>query len=246
MGTPAVTTTVTDPLMEGETGVYEWGKLNTIIDEHYGGETASSGSAASNGAQVQCSANAAIAVMSCAARITCGTSVTISVGASGMNASVSFPPGNIFAANTSYPITCIAKTLPGLTSIAVTPADWTIWNVAGGDGAPTTQQYTATGTYSNGTTSTLTNAVWTSSNTSIATISSTGLAKATGTAWGTLTITSSSGGISGSTQLTVSYNTDQGGGGGGDQCGGDFDCPDNECCYNGSAAHARSKASGKT
>jgi uncharacterized protein YjdB len=88
-----------------------------------------------------------------------------------------------------------------LSSISVTPADASI--AVGG-----TEQYTATGTYSDGTMSVLTNATWVSSSTSIATIgSTTGLA--TAIAAGTTTITATSGSVSGNTMLTV---TSTGGG----------------------------------
>ncbi len=82
-----------------------------------------------------------------------------------------------------------------LTSIAVTPATA---SVPAGDG----HQFTATGTYSNGTTQNLTSTVqWTSSAISIATVSSGGLA--TGVTLGTATISATSGTISGSATLTV-------------------------------------------
>ncbi len=81
-----------------------------------------------------------------------------------------------------------------LTSIAVTPSTPSI-------AAGNTQQFTATGTYSNGTQKKLTTATWASSATSVATISSTGLA--TGVAQGTATITATSGTIQGSVTLTV-------------------------------------------
>ncbi len=127
---------------------------------------------------------------------------------------------------------CNAESDPThLNSISITPPTAGIYNVAGGDGAVTTQQFTAIGTYANGASNTLTNAVWTSSNTSIATVSSTGLAKATGTAAGTLTITASSGGTSGYATLSVTYNEDLGGGGGGGAgCFDDGGCASDECC----------------
>jgi phospholipase C len=82
-----------------------------------------------------------------------------------------------------------------LTSIAVTPATASIT-------AGKTQQFTATGTYNNGTTKNLTSSVtWLSSATSIATISSSGLA--TSLAPGSTTITATSGTISGTAVLTV-------------------------------------------
>ena len=87
------------------------------------------------------------------------------------------------------------SSLPTLTSIAVTPANPSI--TAGGQ-----QQFTATGTYSDGSHQDLTDsATWTSSSTTVATINSTGMA--TGVAAGTTTIKATSGTISGSTTLTV-------------------------------------------
>ena len=89
----------------------------------------------------------------------------------------------------------IASTPPALVSIAVTPANPSIPNGA-------TQQFTATGTYSDGSTQNLTaTAIWTSSNTAVATISSTGLATSLTT--GPTTIQAASGAISGTTVLTV-------------------------------------------
>ncbi|HTW75627.1 MAG TPA: PilC/PilY family type IV pilus protein [Steroidobacteraceae bacterium] len=83
---------------------------------------------------------------------------------------------------------------PTLVSITVTPTT-TIY--VGG-----TQQFTATGNYSNGSTQNLTSSVtWSSSMTAIATISSGG--RATGVAAGSTTITATSGAISGSATLTV-------------------------------------------
>jgi hypothetical protein len=83
-----------------------------------------------------------------------------------------------------------------LVSIAVTPANPSI-------SLGTTQQFTATGTYSDGSTPNITNSVaWTSSNTATATINGTsGLA--TAVAAGTTQITASLNGKSGSTNLTV-------------------------------------------
>src|SRR3990172_4038234 len=83
-----------------------------------------------------------------------------------------------------------------LVSIAVTPNNSSVALGA-------TQQFTATGTYSDNTAQDLTSLVsWTSSNTSIAAISNTGLA--TPVAAGTIIITAASGAISGSATLTVS------------------------------------------
>jgi len=83
-----------------------------------------------------------------------------------------------------------------LTSITVSPAN---------PSAPagTTQAFTATGNYNNGTTANLTTSVtWSSSATKVATINSAGVA--TALAAGTATITATSASISGSATLTVS------------------------------------------
>ena len=86
-----------------------------------------------------------------------------------------------------------------LTSIAVTPANPSIPKGA-------TQQFTATGTYSDGSTQNLTSSVsWGSSSGSVATISSGG--SATGIGSGTATIQASSGSVAGSTTLTVTAAT---------------------------------------
>jgi 6-phosphogluconolactonase (cycloisomerase 2 family) len=91
--------------------------------------------------------------------------------------------------------TTLTVTVPTLTSIAVTPANPSV--VAG-----LTQQFTATGTYSDTTTKDLTSQVtWASQTTTFATISTAGLAK--GVAIGTSTISATLGSVSGSTLLTV-------------------------------------------
>ncbi len=91
--------------------------------------------------------------------------------------------------------TALTVAAPTLVSIAVTPSNPSL--PVGG-----MQQFTATGTYSNGTTSNLTNsAAWSSSNPAAATITSSGLA--TGVAAASTTITATSGPISGSTTLTL-------------------------------------------
>jgi hypothetical protein len=82
-----------------------------------------------------------------------------------------------------------------LSSIAVAPASQTL--AIGGS-----QQFTATGTYSDGTTADLTSrATWSSSNTAAATISSTGMA--TGVEAGTTTVTATDGSIHGQTDVTI-------------------------------------------
>jgi hypothetical protein len=91
--------------------------------------------------------------------------------------------------------TGVTVTAPALVSIAVTPANPSITIGA-------TQQFTATGTYSDSSTQPLTSSVtWSSTSTSVATITSGGLA--TGLATGSTTIQATLGSISGSTGLTV-------------------------------------------
>ncbi len=90
--------------------------------------------------------------------------------------------------------TGLTVTAPTLVSIAVTP---TSPSIAVGQ----QQQFTATGTYTNGSHQNLTGtAIWTSTSTSVATVSG-GLA--TGVTAGSTTIQAASGSISGSTTLTV-------------------------------------------
>ncbi len=103
------------------------------------------------------------------------------------------------AADPNYTITYTDGTLTigaaALTSIAVTPANP---SVAKG----LTQQFIATGTYTDGSNADLTSsATWASSNTTTATITSFGLASAT--AAGTTTISASFASLVGSTPLTV-------------------------------------------
>src|SRR5208283_866745 len=91
--------------------------------------------------------------------------------------------------------TGLTVTAPVLVSIALTPVNSSI-------AAGNQQQFTATGTFSDGSKQNLTtSATWTSSATSVATISSGGLA--TGVAAGSTTIQATSGSINGSTGLTV-------------------------------------------
>jgi uncharacterized protein YjdB len=99
----------------------------------------------------------------------------------------------LFAGQTGQaPLTVTNATL---TSIAVTPADPEI--ALGGS-----EQFTATGNFSDGSTENLTaQATWTSSKVSVATVNADGLASPAGT--GTTTITATMNGVSGSTTLTV-------------------------------------------
>jgi hypothetical protein len=91
--------------------------------------------------------------------------------------------------------TGLTVTAATLVSIAVTPANPSI-------AVGQQQQFTATGTYSDGSHQNLTgSATWTSSAPSVATISSVGLA--TSVAAGSTTIRATSGSVNGSTGLTV-------------------------------------------
>ncbi len=90
-----------------------------------------------------------------------------------------------------------------LVSLAITPANPSI-------ALGTNEQFSATGTYSDGSTQNLTTSVtWGSSTTSVAAISNAAGSKglATPVAYGMVTITATSGSISGSTKLTVSTAT---------------------------------------
>ncbi len=95
--------------------------------------------------------------------------------------------------------TTLTVTSATLTSIAVTPTNPSM-------AAQTTQQFTATGTYSDNSTQDLTKQVtWSSSDPSITTIDSEG--NATALAAGTTTITATQGPVSGTTTLPVSNAT---------------------------------------
>ena len=131
---------------------------------------------------------------------------TLAAGAS-CTASVSFTPKASNARTATLTFTDKASNSPQtvalsgtgtaatLVSVAVTPANASV--VAG-----KTQQYTATGTYTDNSTQDLTGTVsWTSSKTAVATVAAGGIA--TGIASGSASITATSGSISGSTTLTV-------------------------------------------
>jgi hypothetical protein len=86
-----------------------------------------------------------------------------------------------------------------LASVTISPTSSTITGTA-------TQQFTATGTFTDGSVSNVTNSSsWSSSSTSIATVNSGGLA--TGVGPGTVTITATNGTLSGTASLTVKLLT---------------------------------------
>jgi len=88
----------------------------------------------------------------------------------------------------------LTVTAATLKAISITP---TASSIAAG----LTQQLTATGTYSDGTSQIISNPVWSSSGPSVATVSSTGLVKTLNP--GTINLTASFNGVSGSTTLKV-------------------------------------------
>jgi hypothetical protein len=107
-----------------------------------------------------------------------------------------FPIGSYNAANYWVDVVFSPGAAATLTSIAVTPTPSTA--LIGG-----TQQFTATGTYSDGHTQNLTNQVtWTSSLPAVATVNATGLASALGA--GTTTVSATLGAVIGSAPFTVS------------------------------------------
>lgn len=130
--------------------------------------------------------------------------VSNATGSKGLATSVAVGTTTIAAASGSVSkSTTLTITPATLVSLAVTPASASI--VKGGS-----QQYTATGTYSDASTQNLTSAVtWSSSNTSVATISnaSGSNGRATGVNTGSATMTAVSGGVSKTATLTVTSNT---------------------------------------
>ena len=115
-----------------------------------------------------------------------GLATGLSAGTATISATLGSVSGNA---------TLTVRAPPTLTSIAVTPTNSSIL-------AGATQQFTATGTYSDGGTQNLSNRVtWTSLNTEVATINTNGLA--TGLSAGTATISATLGSVSGNATLTV-------------------------------------------
>ena len=129
-----------------------------------------------------------------------GTTATATIGAGGLATAVAVGTSTIGATfGAVVGSTVLTVTAATLQSIAVTPANPSI--VKG-----LSQQFTATGTYSDSTTQNLTSQVtWASGTTATATIASGGLA--TGAGVGTSTINATSGSVVGSTVLTVTAAT---------------------------------------
>src|SRR6202167_318888 len=128
------------------------------------------------------------------------TTSVVTITAGGLATGVATGASQIQAASGAVDgSTNLTVTAPTLVSIAVTPANPSI---AKGK----TEQFTATGTFSDSSTQNLTStATWSSVTTTVATITAGGLA--TGVATGTSTIKAVSGGITGSTILTVTSGT---------------------------------------
>ena len=133
---------------------------------------------------------------------TSGTTTVASITTGGLATGVGAGSSTITAALGGVSgTTKLTVTAPTLTSIAVTPVNPSI--TKGG-----TQQFTATGTYSDKSTANITSLVtWTSGTTTVATITTGGLA--TGVGAGSSTITAALGGVSGTTKLTVTAPTAQ-------------------------------------
>jgi sulfur relay (sulfurtransferase) complex TusBCD TusD component (DsrE family) len=113
-------------------------------------------------------------------------------------ASSTFPNQTWSGVNYWVDVVWQAQLAPTLTSIAVTPANPTI-------SAGATQQFTAIGTYSDGSTMNVTSqATWTSSNTAVVTINATGLATAVSA--GTTTLSAALNGLAGNSTPTVTVN----------------------------------------
>ena len=120
---------------------------------------------------------------------TSGTTSVATIAAGGLATGVGVGTSNITAAlsGVTSPVDVLTVTTATLQSIAVTPASPSI-------AKGTTQQFTATGTYSDSSTQNITSTVtWTSGTTSVATIAAGGLA--TGVGLGTSNITASLSGV---------------------------------------------------
>ncbi|TGL63530.1 beta strand repeat-containing protein [Leptospira sarikeiensis] len=120
-----------------------------------------------------------------------GLATAVAVGTSTISATL----GSV-SASTNFTVTAAV-----LVSISVSPTNSSVYTTQ-------TKDFTATGTYSDSTTQNLTTTVtWASSSTSNATISNASgtEGRATGVSAGTVTISATSGSVSGNTQLTVVF-----------------------------------------
>ena len=131
---------------------------------------------------------------------TSSSTTVATISATGLASTLSTGSTTITAQDGSVSgATTLTVTPAVVTSIAVTPTNPTV--VEG-----TTQQFIATGTYTDGSTANLTSSVtWSSSNLAVATIDASGVATGLGT--GSSTITAISGSVSGATTLKVTDAT---------------------------------------
>jgi len=117
------------------------------------------------------------------------------INSAGMVTTVAAGSTTITATVGAFSDTSTVTVVPAhLVSIAVAPATPSI-------AMGTTLQFTAVGSFDDGSTQLLTSLTWSSSSTSVAAIDATGFASSTGT--GTATITAASSGVSGTASLTV-------------------------------------------
>ena len=131
----------------------------------------------------------------------------LATGLAGGTSSISAVSGTI----TNSTTLTVTASGPVLTSITVLPNSPYCMCTTQWVSVASTQQFTATGNYSDGSTQNLTNSVtWTSANTSVASVQSAGTADpglATGVAAGSTTIAASFNTISGNSVITVAANT---------------------------------------
>jgi len=130
---------------------------------------------------------------------TSSSSSVASINSSGMATTVAAGQTTITATVGSLTDTAnLTVVAAHLTSISVTPATQAM-------AVGTTQQFTAVGSFDDGSTQLLTSLTWSSSSNSVATVSTSGLVTAVGT--GTATLTATSGSISGPASLTITAAT---------------------------------------
>jgi trimeric autotransporter adhesin len=130
---------------------------------------------------------------------TSSSSSVASINSSGMATTVAAGQATITATVGSLTDTAnLTVVAAHLTSISVTPGTQAM-------AVGTTQQFTAVGSFDDGSTQLLTSLTWSSSSNSVATVSTIGLVTAVGT--GTATLTATSGSISGTASLTITAAT---------------------------------------
>ena len=120
----------------------------------------------------------------------------VSAGSYNLTAKVLYDSGSTLAS--SIALISVTAVVPALTSIAVTPSNPTLL-------AGATQQFAATGTYSDGSTQNLTSqATWTSSSNAVALVNASGLVTAVSV--GTTTLSAALSGVTGRSTATVIAN----------------------------------------